>query len=133
MFKSAFDVATRYVKSFENPSRTKQSFKAECDINNILRRHAVTGVIDHVNRFQGDYGSFSDVQDYHACMNQVLNANSMFSSLPARLRSRFANDPGVFLDFVANPENKEEMRTLGLLKPESSVSSAPNSEPEPSA
>src|SRR6185369_4770159 len=30
-------------------SMTKQSFKDECDINNIVRRFEATGIVDHIN------------------------------------------------------------------------------------
>ena len=118
IFKSAFDVATRYVKSFSGESRTKQSFKNETDIGNIVRKHAKTGLLEHVNRFSGDYGDYLNVTDYQTSVNQVMAANDMFLSLPSSLRKRFDNDPGSFLNFVSDESNRDEMRELGLLNPE---------------
>lgn len=102
---------------FTEPTRTHQSFQAECDINTIMAKYKKTGVIAHVNRYQGRYGDFFDVQGYHESLHQVLDAQEAFLSLPAALRARFQNDPGQFLDFVGNPANVDEMRSLGLLKP----------------
>lgn len=49
-------------------------------------------------------------------MNQIVQAQDMFMSLPSKIRNRFGNDPSQFLDFVSDPLNKDEMRSLGLLK-----------------
>lgn len=34
--------------------------------------------------------------------------------MPSEVRKRFGNNPGVFMDFVSNPDNKEELVKLGL-------------------
>jgi phage internal scaffolding protein len=83
-----------------------------------MERFEKTGVLEHRNRFEGSYGDFTNTpQDYHDAVNQVLAADEMFQSLPARVRKRFGNDPAEFVDFVSDPANVDEMRSLGLLKP----------------
>lgn len=119
MFRSAYSDSVRVRTPVGLLSLTKQSFADECEINNIVARHARTGVLEHANRYAGHYGDFCDVQDYQSSINAVKAASDMFMSLPSKLRSRFENDPGKFLDFCSNVENKDEMGTLGLLKPES--------------
>lgn len=94
-------------------SRTKQSMKAECDINNIMRKYQRTGAIAHVRQFGGQYGDVSPV-DFHEAMNTVLEAEKMFLALPATLRRRFDNDPAEFLRFVQDPATVEEQIELGL-------------------
>ena len=37
------------------PSATKQEFKAECDVNNILKQYKATGMIRHVAAQAGVY------------------------------------------------------------------------------
>lgn len=96
-------------------SRTKQSFKDECDVNLVMKRFERTGVLDHLNEFQGQYGDFTDVpQSYHEAVNQVMAAQDMFMTVPPRIRAMFENDPGQFLAFVQDPANLEEMVQLGL-------------------
>jgi len=95
----------------------KQSFKEECDINGIMSRFEKSGLMDHVNKFQGDYGDFTEAQDYHTSMNQILAAQAAFDSLPAKMRSRFGNQPAAFLEFVEDESNEDEMREMGLLPP----------------
>ncbi len=95
------------------PSRTKQSFHEESEISNILKRYVKTGIIDHAARYGGEYGFASSVS-FHEAMNVVTKADQMFTDLPAEVRRRFGGDPGDFLEFVQNPENQEEMISLGL-------------------
>jgi len=102
---------------FTRPSRTKQSFRDECDINNILRQFNVTGQLP-VGSFQPQYGDFSGVTDYQSALNQVMAAQDSFLQLPAKIRAKFDNDPAVFLDFASDEANKDEMKALGLLSQE---------------
>jgi len=116
-FKTAY--GKRVPVRFETTgySLTDQSMAPECDINKIMLRWQKTGVLEHRNTFEGQYGDFINVpQDYHSAMNQVIEAEEMFSSLPAKLRKRFGNDPGAYLDFVADPENASELVKMGLAK-----------------
>lgn len=109
------DGSRRVSQSFKNEkSRTKQCFQSECDINTILKKYRKTGLLEHVNRFGGDYSDVSGVGDYQQSLNQVMLAQDMFESLPADIRTKFGNDPGRFLDFVEDPQNEEELIELGL-------------------
>lgn len=45
--------------------------------------------------------------------------------LPAKVRSRFENDPQKFLEFCSDPKNRDEAVSLGL------IMSAPASAPDP--
>ena len=103
---------------------TQQQFADECDINNIMKRYAATGVITHVNGRQPEFGDFSDPLDFQAGLNTVIEAQSMFAELPATIRDRFANDPLQLLQFLADENNREEAISLGIVK-------APEKEPEP--
>lgn len=107
-------------KLFPLPTRTKQSFTEECNINNIMARFEKTKVVEHLNQNQGNYGDFTNVTDYHTSLNAVIAAQTSFNSLPAQLRATFQNDPGKFYDFVNNPENIDEMRKMGLLPKDNS-------------
>lgn len=97
---------------------TQQSFKDECDVNNILKKFERTGMLEHAARFSGEYGDFITADDYHGYMNKVVEAQQMFEQLPAAWRKRFGNDPASFLEFMDNPENEAEMRELGMLPAE---------------
>jgi len=110
---SAANLGPRVQSVPKGASRTKQSFREESEIENILARYTKTGVLDHVSRYGGEYGFASSVS-FHEAMNVVTKADQMFGDLPAKVRRRFGGDPGDFLEFVQNPENEEELIELGL-------------------
>lgn len=96
------------------PSITEQHHKDECDIHKILRRYDKQGLITHVNQAKAKYGDYSEVNEYQEALNLVIQAKADFMALPSQIRSRFANDPGVFLEFATNPANADELVKLGL-------------------
>jgi len=100
------------------PSRTKQEFKDQCDINNIIKSFKLTGQIQHINAKaqQGRFEDLPDELDFQQSQNTIRQASLAFESLPARLRDRFGNDPTAFLAFLADPANKDEATRLGLIK-----------------
>ena len=123
--------------SFEDTeSMTEQSHKPSCDINNIMARYVATGTLDHARRYEGQYSDLT-ADDYHASMNKVAEAKSMFEELPSQVRRHFGNDVSAFLEFCTTAEDPagqlgviaEEYRkqTLGL-----TPDPAGQQEPEPS-
>lgn len=108
--QAALDLRGKY------PTIVQQAFKADSDINNIVRRFGLTGQMPPP-REGGQYGDFSEVTDFQTAMNALLEAQENFEQLPATLRDRFQNDPGRFLEFVQNDDNYEEAQRLGLVPP----------------
>lgn len=94
---------------------TKQSFKAECDVNNILAQYATTGMLSHVNKRQGDYLDLSEFpNDYLQTMQIYQEAEHQFGQLPALLRKKFQNDPYQFVQFLSDPDNADAIVSMGL-------------------
>ena len=110
-------------------SLAQQQFRDDCDINTILRRFNVTGQLP-VGSVQPQYGDFSGIFDYRTALDAVRAAQESFDALPAKVRSRFANDPAAFVDFCSDESNREEMKALGLLI-EKAASAAEKSPTEP--
>ena len=102
----------RYQKVFNQPSLAKQSFKDECDINNIMSRFQKDGLVDHINKFSGNYTDALGVEDYHTSLNQVMAAREAFMTLPSRVRVKFENDPGQFMAYVQDPANVDKIKEL---------------------
>lgn len=120
----------RVQKNFSLPSRTQQSFKSECDINQIMKRFKRVNNGDFLNSYSqaqgGRFDDFSDVSDYRTALDRVKRADEAFGALPSNLRKRFNHDSGAFLDFCLNPENVDEMCSLGLaVKPKVSTVETP--------
>lgn len=99
------------------PSRTIQSGKEETDVNTIVRRFAVTGMLPQV-RDAPTYQDFADTFDFQSAMNVVRRGEAAFAALPADVRKRFGNDPGEFLTFMHDEKNIPEARILGLIPKE---------------
>ncbi len=97
----------------DSPSLTVQSMAKECDVNHILERYARTGEFDADGR-QPQYLDLSVVPDFQESLNVVAHVTETFNALDPMIRARFNNDPAVFLDFAANPENLEALRAVGV-------------------
>lgn len=96
------------------PSMAQQQFKDETDINMIMERFGRTGEVVAPVRMP-QYGDFTDVVDYHTAMNALIQAQDSFMQLPAKVRARFDNDPGRFVDFCMDDNNRQEAIDLGLI------------------
>lgn len=119
VFKSAYSKKTRVhpVPAGEaGDSLAKQSMAAECNINSIMKQYQKTGAVSHLNRHGAEY-AFCSGDGFDASMRIVVKAQEMFADLPSSVRERFGGDPRVFLDFVQDDANLEEMRELGLALP----------------
>ena len=113
-FRTAQSPRVPVILEFPGESRTKQQFKDECDINNIMAKYMKTGTIEFRNKYEPRYGDVTG-EDFQIAMNIVADARAMFLDLPSHVRERFDNDPAQFLDFVGDKANYDEARELGLL------------------
>lgn len=123
-----FDGSKRVQLMCDDPSKTDQSFKKDCDVNLMVKRFTKQTKMDtsafmaYMNnispKFSTDQVIDGNVPDYEFYLNAQIEADNMFMTLPSDLRKRFDNSPQKLLDFVFNPENKQELVTLGLLKDE---------------
>lgn len=112
--------STKLKQSLTFPSQsphTRQEFKEESDINTIMARYMRTGELPHVNTQAPQYFDASGV-DFQTHMEAVASAKSLFAQLPSNVRARFANDPGLFIDFCGEDGNRTELAKMGLLSPE---------------
>lgn len=93
---------------------TEQSHKDTCDIHTIMRKYEKTGLIEHVNTRGAEYADYCDAPDFKEAMDYIANANSLFESVPARIRDQFHNNPAEYLEFMTDPSNLEKIREMGL-------------------
>lgn len=99
-----------------DPSLTKQADRDAADINNILKRYEKTGELPNMIKRDPVWGDFADMPTFQEAFEVVAKAEEQFAALDAQVRRRFDNDPALFLAFASDPQNTEEMRSLGLLK-----------------
>lgn len=95
-------------------SRTKQSFKDDCDVNLIVKRHASTGAFSHLNPRMPAYGDFSGATELNTAMDLCSQALADFNDLPAAVRQACNNDPVVFLQEVNDPDGVLALAAAGL-------------------
>lgn len=99
----------------EEPTLAQQHFKEECDINNILQKFNITGILPEAP-LSPRYGDFTGIGDYHTALNRVMAAQDEFEALPAQIRARFDNDPAKLIDFLDDEANRPEAEKLGLVE-----------------
>lgn len=107
-FKSGLDCSS-------SPSRAQQHFRDECDINVLVARFQRTGMAPPPQA--PDLAVFDQVFDFQTAMDAVVSARESFQALPSAVRSRFHNDPGEFLAFIHDDDNRSEALKLGLISP----------------
>lgn len=77
-------------------SKVQQHLGVEVDVNTIMRRHGITGALP-LGPATGVYGDFTDISDYESAVERVRGAEKRFQELPAEVRERFKNDPGLLI------------------------------------
>lgn len=100
----------------EDPSLAQQQFKDDADINVMLERFKVTGMVPQ-GVLMPTYGDFTGISDYQTAANALLRANDAFMQMPANVRARFENSPQKFMEFFNDEKNIDEARKLGLVLP----------------
>lgn len=101
----------------DDPSLTKQEMAKACDINVLMARYQKTGQpISHINASKSNYGDYSNVDDYLGALMKVQAAQSSFAELPAEVRDLCRNDPGMFLQFMDDPDQLDARVLYGLVE-----------------
>lgn len=109
---------------------TEQHHKKACDINNILAKYRKTGLIDHIQTYQGQYGNVTGA-DFQNAQNLVAEQKSIFEELPAEVRDQFDNDPANYLNKVMTDEGIQELQEMLNPAPEPEPQPEPEPAPEP--
>lgn len=127
--RKPFDPSPRFQIDCSKGGKTQQHFKQECDLNYILRKYQKTGLIDHVNKHQGDYSDLTDSVTFTEAMHVIQDAAESFETLPSSIRKQFKNNPQEFLDFVSDNSNADRLVEMGLAHPKPPLSQQPKSSP----
>ncbi len=108
----------------DEPSLTKQEFREETDINNLMDRLQKGYEINTVP-LQPAFFDTTIVPKFDEAQDIIVSAYESFESLPAKIRDRFDGDISKFVGFISDPENKVEAIRLGLLEPDQQASTGP--------
>lgn len=104
----------------DSPSLARQEFEPECNINNILAKFKVTGVlVDPAIRSLRtpmflDCTNIPSLEEYHAMLNNVLDS---FESLPDEVKETFGGDAKVAMQWFSRASDRQVVelwRNCGL-------------------
>lgn len=118
------------------PSKTKQSFAKEADINFIMARYSKTGVVTSMARGTPLYRDVSDAAaNLHDAFLLVSDAEEQFMSLPSAVRRLANNDPVQLVAMLQDERAVHDLVDAGLdvellAEPEEAPPEAPASAPE---
>lgn len=126
-FYTRFDHPSPVLK-FKKPSRTKDEFRDDADITNIVKRAMTTGFLVDPSiqpTRKPMFGDFSRVPVYQDAWNTIVQARQAFDQLPEKLRRRFNYDPEQLLAFLGDHANLQEAISLGLIEREAPTEDEP--------
>lgn len=99
--------------------KTRQEFKAESDINTLMKRGEAA--IVPALREGGFFADVSSIGSLHECLEKVRVANEVFGALPAEVRSAFDNRPELFTEAFGNPDGIAKLRELKVVAEDPAV------------
>jgi len=114
---------------------TEQHHAKTCNINYIVGKYQKTGLVDHVNRYEGTYGDVSGA-DFEKAMELVTEQKTIFAELPSSIRKHYKNDVVKYLAAVESDEGAAEHANLlnpapEDPEPEKTAPTEPEKVPEP--
>lgn len=95
-------------------SLTKQEFKEETDINNILDRFMRNNEPPPIP-LPEHFGDTTVNETYHQMQNRLAEASAMFYRLPADSRAEHLNDPTRWADAVVKAVENNDVERLARL------------------
>ncbi len=128
MSKEAIGKITKTGPAFVRPTRsrvrvthpaggdaiTQQHMKDDCDVNIIVKRHAETGNISHLNPKKPLYMDCSNITDLQGALHLVEEAEDNFATLPSAVRKACANDPVAFINMLHTEDGTTVLAEAGL-------------------
>lgn len=112
----------------KDKSLAQQQFKDETDINVLFGRYLETGEMPQIDGLT--YGDFTGIFNYQDAQQRVLDAQQAFSQLPAKVKNRFDNNPQKLIDFLNDPDNREEAILYGLVAKPDTLTPPPSGGPQ---
>lgn len=140
IFRTPYSKAVRAPSrgiEFTEESRTLQSEYESTTIDWYLKRYSATGIDPFANRLaDARFGDFSNYESFLTAQTRLARVREGFDALPAEVRARFGNSINQFMEFVTNPNNADELKSMGLVTvadeaQTGGTGSTPAHEPEP--
>lgn len=120
MFFTAFKRPPNVVSRNGKPSMTLQQYRDEADVNHLIQRFQRTGqfydamtTAQRVKRLP-QFGDFSELGDFHAQQNHIVQVYEAFNGMPSKVREAFKHNAAAFVEFVGNPDNFDKCVKMGI-------------------
>ena len=128
-FRKPYDTRHR-CQCLKEPGETitKQEFKDDCDMNLIIKK-GFTNLKVHEPQ-SGEQVVHNPDITFHDMQCYMKQTEEMWQNIPAKIRAKFHNDPGEYLEFCGDENNHEELVKMGLANPKP-VSVETTGKPEP--
>ncbi|QXP08472.1 MAG: internal scaffolding protein [Arizlama microvirus] len=130
--KTLYGTRIRVATINDQPSKTDQSMKEQCDVNNIVRKFKRTGQVSHLSQKQGQYADVSEISDLLSATTKVAQAQDAFMTLPAALRKKLNNNPAELISWLNDPKNDDEAIKLGIKERKKIGGNSETIDPKPS-
>lgn len=91
----------------DEPSKTIQSDAHEADIKTILKKHGMTGIVEHLAQTDAQFVDVTELTDYADVMRITREAEGEFMKLPAKVRALFDHDVAKWLDAAHDQEKRD--------------------------
>lgn len=115
-----------YAIVFPEESLTKQSFRDECNINNIVNRFTNTGQLPTSNKGEPHY-DFAPNIEFKEALDLTKKLHSEFNNLTAEEREQFDNNPTQYAEFLSlYAEAPESFINVISPEPDTVVSKTPS-------
>lgn len=99
----------------DEPSMTVQSDHQLSDINFIVRRATALGVVESLNRAEGQFRDISEFTDLADALRGARAAEDFFMTLPSKVRQLFDHDVAVFLDTAHDEDKRDALIEAGVI------------------
>lgn len=106
---SSFELSDDTANPGGGESIVQQQYLDETDVNVIVRRFGISQLA--AQNAMGVYGDFTGIYDYESAVARIEGAQERFMRLPAEVRDRFRNDPGLLIR-AANELSPEDFAKL---------------------
>lgn len=106
------------------PDRVDQTGADAVDLNRVMKRFEKTGQIEELIKLGAGteaglgYDDFTNAPDFQSAMDIYNHGREQFAKLDAKVRARFEGNAALFMEFVSDPKNIDEMELMGLLSPD---------------
>lgn len=97
----------KYQTMNTDPSETIQSDAHKADIKTILKKHGVTGIVEHLAQTDAQYVDVTELSDYAEVMRVTRDAEGQFMKLPPEVRELFDHDVAKWLDAAHDQEKRD--------------------------